>query len=228
MAFTRRSTRRTTFRKRTGNRRFKRYQKKQMLKPTINRKLRQPIHYFTRFQDMGTITGLNATANTYGVTYFDLVTVPGYSEFTAMYDFFKINAVVVRYIPASNVTFTTSTAAAEQTAHYSRFISVLDYNDRTVPTSVDNLRQYANCKVTPNNVTHRRYLHPKPIFVVDEDASSGSSVGIGQLRSPWISTASNNTEFYGIKWAIEHSTLSQDIPLYKIEVKLYMSFKGRN
>jgi len=218
--YRRRYTRkRTTTRKRT----FKsKWARKQMIKPKMNGIVKQPVHYFTRFQDGGTITASGGT-ETFGVLYWDLASIPGFAEFTALYDFYKINAVQVRFLPISDNTYSDSSILQAS----NRLITVIDYNDRTVPTSLNDLRQYSNCKVSPFNRIHKRFLHPKPLITMDEDSSSGGVYGIGQAgRPPWIATTSNQCEYYGIKYGIEHPSSSSI--LYKVEYKLYLSFKGRN
>lgn len=212
------------------NRGRQRMMKRQMLKPKIGGQLRQPVHYFTRFQNYGTIQALNATTITFGVVFFELANVPGFAEFTAMYDFFKINAVSVRFIPQSNVNLYNDTGQVQVVASqfYNRIVTVVDYNDRTVPTSLNDLRQYGNCKVGTNNRVHKRFFHPKPTLAVDEDSGSGTSYGLAQMgKIPWIATGSDQAEWYGIKYGIEHANPGGTVDLYKVEVKLYLSFKGR-
>lgn len=219
---------RTGFRKRRNFRRRPRLSTKMMLKPKRFGRISQPIHYFTRFQDGGSITALASTTTTYGVVYFELASVPGYAEYTAMYDFYKINAVQVRFIPTYNVSVTGTATVTENSAFNNRLITVIDYNDRAVPTSVSDLRQYGNCKVGPNNRVHKRFLHPRPTIAIDEDSGSGSVYNVGQTPNVWISTAANQCEWYGIKYGIQHNPLTSDIVVYKLEFKLYLSFKGRN
>lgn len=205
-----------------------------MVKPMYGGKVKQPVHYFTRFQDGGTISTTAATANTFGVIYWEFTSIPGYAEFTSMYDFYKINAVQVRFIPVSNQTISVdqTTYAANTTSHYNRLITVLDYNDRTVPTSLNDLRQYSNCKVSPGNFTHKRFIHPKPTISIDEDSASSNQLAFGQLpgKNPWLATnGATNVEHYGIKFGIEHPSIaSNSYPLYKVEFRVYLSFKGRN
>lgn len=200
-----------------------------MLKPTMGGRVRQPVHYFTRFQNGGSITALTGTTTTFGAIYWDLASVPGYTEYSNMYDFYKINAVQVRFIPQTDNTDPITASWLTVSAKFNRLITVLDYNDRTVPTSLDDLRQYSNCKVASNNYVAKRFLHPKPTITMDEDATSGGVYGIGQsTRTPWVSTASNQCEWYGIKYGIEHGSMPSDASLYKLEFKLYLSFKGRN
>lgn len=218
-------------RRRVGRKNFKRkFSRKatrQMIKPKFGGVIKQPVHYFTRYQDGGTIMSTISSTVTYGNIYFELAAIPNYSEFGNMYEFYKINAVQVRFIPLSNVTVPNTTVT--HNLYNYRIITVCDYNDRAVPTSLNDLRQYSNCKVGANSRVHKRFLHPKPLVTMDEDSGSGTIYGLGQLqKTPWISTASNQCEWYGIKYGIETMSSATSFPLYKVEYKFYLSFKGVN
>lgn len=217
--------------KRTFNRRYKkrytrkRSMKRQMLAPKMGGRLRQPIHYFTRFADEGVVSTTANQGFTTGSIYFDLSTIPGYGEFTALYDFFKIKAVKVTFVPISNVNIVYT---GDEPAFYYRFYSCIDYNDRTVPASINVIREYGNCKFTPGLVLHKRFLHPKPVMTVDEDSTSGGNYGLSQgNRDPWIATASNQCEYYGVKYGFEHANQASVVPAYRCELKYYLAFKGK-
>jgi len=226
MPYRRYSTRKKRFARRrryTG-----RYAKKQMLKPIMNGRLRQPIHYFTRHVDFGTISGDGTGTETLGSFYFRFSEVPGYAEFSAMYDYYQIKAVKVTFIPVSNVSLETSAYPTPQTQYDYRLITVLDYNDSAVPSSLDVLRQYSNCKVTSNNRIHKRYLHPRPLVTIDEDSGQGGVYSYGEApKNQWIAIANNQVRYFGIKYGFEQ-TNNSTLQRYRVEAKYYLCFKGKN
>lgn len=230
MVYRKRRTTRRTFKRRTT-----RSSRKRMVKPRFGGKIQQPVHYFTRFGNKTSISGTSGTTNTYGQIHFELADLPSFAEYTALYDFFKINAVKVMFIPLSNVTLLPFHGAATdlnynlQTEFSNRFMTVIDYNDRNVPSDMNTLRQYSNCRVSTNNRVVKRFFHPKPTVAMDEDSEHGSVYGIAQTTgpTPWISTSSNQCEYYGLKYGIEHPSFTENVTLYRVEVKYYLSFKGR-
>lgn len=214
-----------TYKKRTWRRKFKAKTRRQIVKPKFGGRVQQPVHYFTRFHTYGQITGLNGTDSTKGSMVFKLTDVPNWQEFQALYDSYKLKAVKVSFIPVSNVTLGNSVPLEEQTSHLNRIYTVFDYNDKTVPSTLNSLREYQNCRWGSNNRVHKRFLYPKPLMTISE---GGGSYGVAQFgKSPWISMASDQTEFYGIKYGIQHTNLHQDVVLYGIEVKYYLAFKAR-
>lgn len=216
------------YRRRVVKRR-RRFQKKgrsmtkQMLKPMIRGRVRQPVHYFTRFQDGGTIVAATSTTTTFATFFLRLQDIPGYTEFQAMYDFYKINAVQVRFIPL----FNSSDGSFNVNEYSTRIATVIDYNDDGTPTSMNDLRQRENCKISPYNKIHKRFFHPKPIVAIDEDAGSGTNTGFGQTqKTPWVSCASDAVQWHGLKMGIQHPSAST-YSLYVIEYKVYLAFKGK-
>ena len=211
-----------------NRKRYNRYNNKRIVKPTVNGIVRQPVHYFTEFVRKNTITGAIGTTSTLGTIHFKLNDLSDYARFTAMYEFFKINAVQINLVPASNVTNYQSVADFDQSAHSNRCFTVFDYQDKNNPTSVDDLRRYNNCKYTPNNMVHQRYLHPKVNVTIDEDGPGVANYALAVMpKNPWISTDNNACEWFGVKYAIEHATLTVATGLYIVECKYYLSFKNK-
>lgn len=185
----------------------------------------QPVHYYTRHVDKGTISGDGVGTDTFGVLYFKLEDVPGYSEFVNMYRAYKICAVKVTFIPISNVTVYGSVSVETFTTNYHRLVTVFDYMNSSTPTSLSELREYHNCKVTGNNRLHKRFIYPKVQLAIDQDAQGGSALTYGELKQkPWLVTSSSTSEYLGIKYGFEQSSSSSD-PRYRIECKYYLAFK---
>jgi len=137
---------------------------------------------------------------TYGALFFTLEMLPGYTDFTNLYDVYRVKSLV--FICRSNwdsaddvVGTSTRLDSAGIYLH-----TVVDTNDSTAPT-MDTMRQYPSYKC--NRVTDldgtkgRQYL--KPAIRLATDGSGGVSVS---PKDAWISTASFDTTHYAIKWAI--------------------------
>lgn len=191
-------------RKRTYRRRFKRsfrYNKRGT-----------KVFLYKRFCSLGTIAA-DSTLDQFAAYSFELNNLPGFAEFTSLYDFYKINAVKISFIPTQTVSNSLSTISNAQN---SRFFSVIDYNDDTAPTSLDELRQYASCRYTSIFRTHKRYIY-KPKYSIQSYVQSRQ----------WINTATPSTEWYGLKIGIEAmgSTVSTSMN-YRVEAKYYVSFKN--
>lgn len=173
---------------------------------------KQAMFYYTRYADFGSITSTSASTQ-YGASAFNLTQVPGYTDFTALYDFYKIKAIKLSFIPWSNVTNGNS-----GTEFFQRIFTAIDYNDVGIPTSVPELQQYKSCKWSPNNRIHKRYIKPKTII------DSFNELALTLDKQPWVPTTNTGNSYYGIKWAIESAI--NLTTLYKIEAKFYLCFKS--
>ena len=209
MPYVRSSRRPRKFSKKTTRRAFKR----SFTKRRYNRK-GQRMYRFVRYTGgLGTLT-INNTTTTNQAYNFSLNDLPNSSEFTSLFDMYKINAVKITFSP--QMTENISLSPLNNAFASSRFFSAIDYNDSTAPTSTDELRQYSTCKMTPLLKKHTRMIFKPKIL----DSSS-------YTLSTWIASSSPSTNYFGLKVSVEPfegSTITTMI--YKIECKFYMSFKN--
>lgn len=219
MAFTRRKMNRRT------NRRRRRYNRLKYGKKNSTRINKLGVHYFKRHVTL-TDLKLSAGASTdFDNLVFSLDNVTGYTEFTALYDFYRINAVKVSFIPVSNVSLWSDTdqVVFRNTEFANRLFTVIDYNDGTALTTINEAREYRTCKWTPYTRIHKRYFHPTPVYHI-----SSSDNNIAQVRKAWISCADPTVQYYGIKTAYDgrtNTTMNAET-IYKIECVYYMQFKN--
>lgn len=209
MPYYRYRRRRTTYRRRTG---IKRAYRRRFRARTRYSKRGQKLYLFKRFCDYGELSISNALP-TFSAYNFSLSDLPNSTEFTSLYDMYKINCVKISFIPQQ--TQSISIGSINNPNASARFFSAIDYNDGSAPTSLDDLRQYQSCKMTPILRTHKRVIFKPKIL-----DSNGFSI------SPWMSTASPSANYFGLKVAVEpmESTTTTTM-VYTVEAKLYMSFK---
>jgi len=204
--------RRTYRRKRyTRNRSYRR----RFRRATRYSKRGQKIYLFKRTARYGSVTANNIADVKDGYS-FTLDQVPNYTEFTALYDQFKINAVKISFLP--QMTENISLSSFNNPYASSRFFSALDYNSASAPATIDKVREYQSCKWTPILKTHKRYFKPR---IVDAG-------GIYNPGRPWLNCdTAYNQEHFGLIFGIQAmSSTSTASMLYEIEVKYYLSFKN--
>lgn len=205
--------RRRAYRRRKVNR-LSRYRKRWNRKSRYNKK-GQKIYLFKRHVNFDVINVNNIVPTLAGLT-FRLNQVPNYTEFTNLYDMYKINGVKMVFIPKQNQSI--SIGSVNNASPTARFFTALDYNDATPPTTVDDIREYQSCKFTSVIRTHKRYI-PRPRI-----QDRGQTYNPGR---PWINCSAPDQEHYGLKLAIEpiSSTTTTDMP-YSVECVFYMSFRN--
>lgn len=203
---------RRNYKKRYPKRSRKSYRRRFKRRSMLNRRGERKFMY-TRNCDRGVLT-LTSGSSTFAGFDFSLNDLPNNSEFTALYDNYKINAVKISFIPQQDANV--SLSLANNAIANARFFSAIDYTDSSGPVTINELREYKTVKWTSLLRTHTRYIYKPKIL-----DSSGFSV------APWMATTSSAANYFGLKIAIEdiQSTGITSFT-YKIECKYYLSFKN--
>lgn len=207
------------------NRRFKR--NTQMVKH-----VRSNIHYFKRSHaieyDLTMSASIGAkfeaipsyiTAGPVNVyNDFELAYIPNYSEFTALYDSYKICGIKVKYIFSTNTSEIGTNAGLPEAMP--NLYTVNDFNTPSALTTEDQCLQYASCKLNRLNQIITRYFRPTQ----EIDTSSGSIV-----KSRWNDTADTAIQHHGLlaaytgyNWSGDGTTLGR----LKIITTYYIAFRS--
>lgn len=188
----------------------------------------QKVFYYKRTQALAPIQAPATSIDVTASYVFTLAQVPAYTDFTAMYDFYKINAVKVRFLPyynSVNALATNADSSAYSSWNNLRIFSAIDYNATNTFSSTTDLRLYQNCKITQYTRGHVRYF--RPMVAMDSDYQ------IFTRKNPWIASSSPSIQHHSLLIGVDTSFLdstqfsSGDI-LLRMEVTYYLSFKSPN
>lgn len=184
----------------------------------IPRLVSKDVHSFKRMTYKGTISPVPGNV-AYGAYTFQLSDTPDYTEFTALFDYFKITGVKLKF--SLNLDPTAQLAA---NAQWPIMYSCVDYDDSQVPANANELRVRTNCKqhiLAPNRF-YSIYLKPKYLKKVSYGlASDGYEIG----KQQWLDLATPDLPHYAWKYAVENmlQTGGQSI---RVEAIYYLKFKG--
>lgn len=198
----------------------RRYKRRYPIRKTVKPKSKYDnVHLVKRFGSIirtggsGTVveTINNPATDQSYIFYFRLSAVTGYTDFTNMYDQYKIRAVKVSFIPMMNIT------TAEESGFASLIYSTYDFNGEPESTPTrDQIREYQYCKWSPYGKIHKRYFFPRV-------PASGIQVG----PQNWMSSSNPQTAYYGLIVNVANvPSIPANQPIYKIEVKYYLSFRN--
>lgn len=171
------------------------------------------VHEYKRTSFQPNAITVPALTNQNGVFEFTLGSVINSAEFIALYDVYKILAVKVQLIP--NFSMADFTASVQMP----RIHTVLDYDDGTTLTTINDYVQYENYKFTQGNRTHSRYLVPAVELGAEQ---GGVIVSANQKKKQWLDCDAPTVAHRGIKYLIEGGTV--DIR-YNIKITWYLAFK---
>jgi len=134
--------------------------------------------------------------------------------FGNLYDQYKINKVVISFVPK----FTDSDIGTTPTGGQLGMIATcLDYDDASIPLAVGDILEYNNAKLHRSR-TITRVLKPCVNFAV----STGATTGISTKQSPWLDAAVTTVPHFGVKIGITGTAVPQS---YDIICKYYLSFR---
>lgn len=183
-------------------------------------KIKQPVQYFKRTVYLPTWNAPASGADRFTVLNFRLNQLPNVTEFTQLYDQYKICGVKVEVIPQFDTATQTGTGTTPTAQHIvSQNWNVIDYDDTVTPTSINDLLQYQNCKRCPSNRVMKRFLKPK---FSDQIFASGAFAGYRPAKG-FIDCTYDNVEHYGMKFCFGNSNLTLT---YALKMTFYMAFKN--
>lgn len=158
------------------------------------------VHRFRRQHQLTDIDGTNTSGQQigFGLT-FQVSDVINASEFSNLYDQFKLTGVKMRmWIMRDNSASASTTAVAQPAAfRIPLMYYVVDHDTSTTPTT-DELRQYANCRMWQFNNTRpfTLYIKPKMLTEVYRTNVTRSTV---PTAPRFISTDQIDTQHFGFR-----------------------------
>lgn len=195
------------------------------------RKTVNKIHTFVRWCDKDTtygVTGLNtiveAGANQHLSYQFKLDNVSGVSDFTNLYDGYKINKIQLFLEPQYDQAQGVGSAGP-----ISKKIRVVhDYNDATILTDEDEYLQYGNCKsyFPWSRRGIRITLYPKLNNIIEN--VGGNATGFTSMNSnrQFLNIATDEVPHFGIKMFIPGGMVSNDTVMFRVRAKFWLSMRG--
>lgn len=179
---------------------------------------KQPVQYFKRTVYISGWNTAVATGDVYGALQFQLNYITNYTEFTALYDQYKITGVKVTLIPRGN---SSDIGTGGTTGQSVGVFSVIDRDDATAPTALTELVQYQNMRMTRSTQQHKRFLRPSPVAPI---YAPGGAYMVPKYN-PWIDCSTGSSvPHYGIKYCLQQ--LPNGTQIYDAKFDYYLAFKN--
>lgn len=175
----------------------------------------------SRFVIKRTVGGIDGSPNGSFGESFQLADVVNPSEFTSLFDMYKINKILYRFVVDRDSTEVTT---ATNRGFAVRVMFVHDHTDVSAPANFATLQEYQRCREIWLSTDKQRskWFSLKP-NTLDVGYTSLSLSNYAPNYSRWIDTANGNTPYYGLK--VFYGNLYAGQQLY-LECKYLMSFKG--
>lgn len=210
--------------KRTYRRKPRRtFRKRRSRKMVMYKRPRQQIFSFKRSVDASNWS-LDATSQVFYKGFaFSLSDVPNVTEFTSLFDQYRILAVKVTFYPE----FTQFQPPATTGWPASEFYSVIDYDDAGLPTSLDELNQFSTVKRQYFSRPITRYFKPQIICkgVLTSTSTNDGYFLVGRKR--WLDMATPQISYLGLKCAISfNSGVARPASIVRVRYIYYFQCKN--
>lgn len=189
------------------------------------RKRRVPeVFSFKRRVVLGNITSsCNAsgvsTPAAYGAS-FQLSDLTSFTEFTTLFDQYKITGVKLDFIPfADNTTWQVANNGAGVSAPGGPLLITADHDDASPPASANEMLQKQTTKVVPVGRRHRMYIKPK------FNLATYSGGGVAPV-SGWLDNGSTSVPHYGVKAWMAGPNIPDTSFTYQVWATYYIKCKG--
>jgi hypothetical protein len=173
------------------------------------------VRVTTQSSSLLTATATSSQNPTYTFTLGDLDSP---SEFTGLFDQYRIECVAFRLIPMQNAIGLTTNSTTTCVTPY----VIVDYDDNTALTSSAQARSFESCVIVPPGVECVRQFQPRVALA----GYTGTFTGYANVAPPWIDAASTNVQHYGIKLYIPGATAAQtQLQSWTVEREYWISFR---
>jgi len=191
--------------RRNVRRRLRRPLRRLRRRMRIRRPLRKSLntYHFKR-----TIAGTPLTCNTtaqFGSYSFQFSQLTNATEFSNLFDMYRINKIVIKFVPNHN------SSEVGATKFIPNFHSVLDFNDGFAPTALTQLYEYQSWRMTRGYASHTRAFIPAVLYATQDGTLPGSGSPASMKLKQWVSTSETDVYFYGLKWGIEAANAAADV-----------------
>jgi hypothetical protein len=159
-----------------------------------------------------------AGSDTLGAFSFTLAGIQGNSEWTTLFDQYKISLVRVLIRPLFNL----AQIVALSTDVFPPLCSVIDYDDATAISNVL-LSQYQSYKQTRFDKDHVRSIKPRVAMAA---YGSGVFASFANQGNQWIDCASAAVVHYGLKYCIQAGDVGQTaLQAWSVETEYFLEFR---
>lgn len=178
----------------------------------VARPIQKNIFHFKRTYQAPDISFSSSGATT-GCYTPSLSLMPDVTDFTTLFDQYRINKFVVKFIPNFDGNSLLPTGFVSMPNIY----YAVDHDDAVAPTTIDQLLQYPRMKIRPVNKITSVMFTPSTLSTVDATASSAIKY------KQWINCAYTTIPHYGLKFYIDAIGVSQ--ARFRVFVTTYFSMK---
>lgn len=180
-------------------------------------------HFFTRkSHDTFTVTYDGAATTSEEAWAFTLSALPNYTEFTTLFDQYKVKGIKAQFYPRTNVLALNNLSGTLTTIP--PLLTCIDYDDNTAE-DYNKLMEKAGTKSHSEFKPFSLFFRPKPLVEIYKTAiSTGYAIAPGNA---WLDCSNPDLPHYGLKVATLPYSLANtgNDPIWDIIFTYYVQFR---
>lgn len=203
-------------------------------KRVLRKRAPAKVHFFKRTfrvtdlkADYNAGTGLTTPISA-GIA-ISLDQLPGFTEFTSLYDQYMIKGVSMNFQPLLTEGISSVVSGSTNVWGFPKLNTVIDFDDVTPPPTENVMLQYGSLKQTPAFKEHKRYYVPK-VRMAGLDTGGAVTANVVKGRQ-WIDVVNPSVPHYGLK-AFHPGPIASGAPLtsssiaYSVYATVYIACKN--
>jgi len=208
--------------------RYKRYTSCDLLSITTTAASAGASITLNNLGNLGLTTSTVQTVNFFSLTFgFTLADLPSYTQFTSLYERYRLDGVDIVLTPFYTVA--DAPVAAGNGSASGMFHTIFDYNDYgaisasgSALTSMRGRTTYRTGNIT---TPQPQRWHIKPRVAIGAYGGVGFAA-YANMPAPWADTVSTDLEHYGMKWLFEiaNTSAAAQFVNFKLEFIYHLSF----
>lgn len=202
------------------NRRM-RYSKSKIYQNIFNRILGEKIYSFKRTYQASNINSAVTFGNS--AFQFKLSDLPSASEFTTLFDSYRITGVKMTLIPQFTQTDLNTADPNTTNKTTPNYYTVIDYDDNTALSGATDYFQYDTFKLWRGNRIVKVYC--KPRLQLTGNVSGASTLAFQAPKGQWVDCNQTGAPYFGLKVGIDSTPVAGDVNI-RVYFTYYLQFKS--
>lgn len=172
------------------------------------------------------VTTSNITSTSSFLDYvapFQLSFLPDYTEFTALYDQYRVDKLVYHFIPLQSESTTYNAAGSPSN---SLLLTAVDFDGGSSGLTLPQFLSYESCTVVPAQRTHKVTVQPRATLAGANAAATIVNLAIAPTDT-WFDCATSTLPFFGCRFATLAETGSPTSHIsYSVWIEAFVTFKN--
>lgn len=157
-----------------------------------------------------------------GLAFFILQSLPDYTEFTALYDQYRVDKLVMHFIPNATIIDHSSSNLDSGT-----LLTAVDFDGGATGLTLTQFLSYESSQVHKHCVPVKITVQPRAEFATINNSAVTVASGLTNSANIWYDCSNTTVPFYGVRYATTaEATVTGYHTYYKIWMEAFVTFKS--